>query len=96
MSKKKPSSKNDNQAIIPLMYRMADMLPKDLRSHGRRIVDFFVIGLLAIFTIFLLGAFVAILTGHSDQLFTIFPTYIYIVGAVIVIAIVEIVKKIIK
>jgi len=94
MSKKKTSSTNENQAIIPLMYRMADMLPKDIRSHGRRIVDFFVMGLLAIFAIFILGACVAIFTGHSDQLFTTFPTFIYIVGAVIVIAIVEIVKKI--
>ena len=96
MPKKKTSSKNENQAIIPSMYLMAEMLPEDLRPHGRRIVDFFVIGLLTIFAIFLLGACVASLTGHSDQIFTIFPTYLYIVGAVIVIAIADIVRKIIK
>jgi hypothetical protein len=48
---------------------------------------------IAMFVIFFIGVLIATPTGHPDQMYTIFPKYIYGIGAIAVAAIFLISKK---
>ena len=94
--KKSASSKTKKQTdgrdqeipgLIPQMNALADQLPDEFKPHAKRIIGIFGLVVIAMIAIFIIGAFVATLTDNPNQMFTIFPTYIYGVGAVAVAAI---------
>lgn len=82
--------------LIPLMYNLVELLPEDLKPHGEKIVGILIMAIIAIVAIFIIGAFVATLTGHSDQIMTIFTYDIIGVGVVAVGAIVLTIRKSVK
>jgi hypothetical protein len=98
--RKKPADggylEQDFPGIIPMMNELADTLPEDLKPHGKRIVGILTIAIIVIFAIFILGAIIASLTGHSDQIMNIFAYDIIGVGVLAVAVIVLTFKGSIK
>ncbi len=82
-----------SKGLIPIMNDLADQLPDDMRPHGKRIVGLLNISVISVFAIFLIGATVASLTGHSDQIMNIFAYDITGVGIATVGAIAYTLKK---
>jgi hypothetical protein len=72
---------------------IVNMLPEDTKPYGKQIMAILRLSVIAIFGIFLIGAFVATFTGHSDQIMNIFSADITLVGIVVVGAILLIIRK---
>lgn len=96
---KKPSLKNRNPSFrrdrdedIPAINRVLrnimGMLPSGMTTRGKRIVVFSGILVFAIIALFVLGGFIAGMTGLYDQVLTIVAYEFIIVGAVTVAAII--------
>ncbi|MCK9580008.1 MAG: hypothetical protein M0Q92_06105 [Methanoregula sp.] len=81
------------KGLLPLMYDMVDLLPNHMRPQGKSIVDILTLSVIAIVALYLIGMFVATLTGHADQIMTIFAAEITLVGSIAVLSIVLTVKK---
>jgi hypothetical protein len=81
------------KGIIPMVNEMAELLPDEMKPHGREIAGTLNISVLAIIAIFMVGAAVATLTGHSDQIMNIFAADIAGVGTLAVGKIAYTVKK---
>ena len=82
------------KGIIPMVLDLVELLPEDMKPHGKRIVGVLTGSVIAILSIFLIGVFVASLTGHSDQIMNIFAATITGVGIVSVAAIARTTKTI--
>jgi len=81
--------------LIQVLNQYADQLPQKFREPARDIIGIFGCSLLGIILVFIIGLFVAVFTGHSDQIFTIFPSYIYGIGVVAAVAIYAMIRKVI-
>ncbi|MFA5268509.1 MAG: hypothetical protein WC379_11110 [Methanoregula sp.] len=90
---KKPSLKTgkagyrrDREADIPVINRVVrnimGMLPSGMTTRGKRIVVFSGILVFAIIALFILGGFIAGMTGLYDQVLTIVADEFIIVGTV--------------
>jgi hypothetical protein len=64
--------------------------------NAEKIIGIFGFVVIAMFVIFFIGVLIATFTGHSDQMNTIFPTYIYAIGVIAVTAIFLTSKKTLK
>lgn len=90
------SSEDNIPGLIPAMYGLAEILPEEFQQPAKKIIGIFGFVVIAMFVIFFIGVLIATFTGHPDQMYTIFPTYIYGIGAVAVAAIFLISNKTIK
>jgi hypothetical protein len=81
------------KGLIPLMSEMAELLPEDMKTYGRQIAGTLNISISAMMAIFMIGASVATLTGHSDQIMNIFAADIMCVGILAVASITQTFKK---
>ncbi len=97
---KKASQRNSSDSeipgLIPAMYGLAEILPEEYQQPAKKVIGIFGFVVIALFVIFFIGVLIATFTGHPDQMYTIFPTYIYGIGAIAVAAIFLISKKTIK
>ena len=84
------------KGLIPLMNEMAELLPENMKPSGRQIAGKLNISVSAIMAIFLIGASVATLTGHSDQITSIFAADIMCVGILAVASITHTIRKTLK
>jgi formate hydrogenlyase subunit 3/multisubunit Na+/H+ antiporter MnhD subunit len=89
-------SDNEIPGLIPAMYGLAEILPDEYQEPAKKVIGIFGFVVIAMFVIFFIGVLIATFTGHPDQMYTIFPTYIYGIGAIAVAAIFLISKKTIK
>lgn len=90
------STGNEIPGLIPAMYGLAEILPEEYQAPAKKIIGIFGFVVIALCVIFFIGVLIATFTGHSDQMYTIFPTYIYGIGAIAVAAIFLTSKKTIK
>ena len=81
------------KGLFPLMNEMAELLPENMKPSGRQIAGTLNISVSAIMAIFVIGASVATLTGHSDQLMNIFAADIMCVGILAVASITHTIRK---
>lgn len=79
--------------LLPAMNAAADQLPEPFRTVAKLAIAIFGFTIIIMLIIFLLGVFVATLTGHPEQDYTIFPQYIYGIAFVAVVVIVVIARK---
>ena len=81
------------EGILPMMQRMTEQLPEDMKPEGEKIGGYLNLGMQAAIGIFLIGTVVATVTGHSDQIMNIFAVDITGVGILTVGAIVRSFRK---